>query len=70
MPGKRSRLLPVPSDKVKAIKSLNNHYHDFQRSLAEIRDINDEIKSLLLAIREEQLSIGEGKAGLPGLPSA
>lgn len=69
-PGKRSRILPIPPDKVKAIKSLNNRYHDFQSSLAEIRSLDEEIESLLLAIREEQLHIGEEKAGLPGLPSA
>ena len=69
-PGKRSRILPVPPEKVKALKSLNSQYHDFQRSLTEIRSLDEEIESLLLAIREEQLRLGEEKAGLPGLPPA
>ena len=69
-PGKRSRMLPVPPDKVKTVQSLNSHYHDFQRGLTEIRRLNEEIESLLLSIREEQLRVGEGKAELPGLPPA
>lgn len=69
-PGKRSRMLPVPPDKVKMLKSLNLHYHDFQHALTEIRRLNEETESLLLAIREEQLRLGEGKAELPGLPPA
>lgn len=69
-PGKRSRMLPVSPDKVKTVRSLNSHYHDFQHALTEIRRLNQEIESLLLAIREEQLRLGEGKAGLPGLPPA
>lgn len=69
-PGKRSRMLPVPPDKVKTVKSLNLHYHDFQHALTEIRRLNEETESLLLAIREEQLRLGEGKAELPGLPPA
>ena len=69
-PGKRSRMLPVPPDKVKMLKSLNLHYHDFQHALTEIRRLNEEIESLLLAIREEQLRLGEEKAELPGLPPA
>ena len=69
-PGKRSRMLPVPMDKVKVLKSLNLHYHDFQHSLTEIRRLNEEIELLLLAIREEQLRLGEEKAELPGLPPA
>jgi len=68
-PGKRSHILPVPPDKVKTVKSLNSQYHDFQRSIAEIRKLSEEIDSLLLAIREEQLRLGEEKAGLPGLSS-
>ena len=67
-PGKRSRILPVPSDKVKTVRSLNSHYHDYQHALTEIRRLNEEIESLLLAIREEQLRLGEEKAGLLGLP--
>ena len=69
-PGKRSRMLPVPPDKVKTVKSLNSHYHDFQHALTEIRRLNEETESLLLAIREEQLRLGEEKAELPGLPPA
>jgi len=69
-PGKRSRMLPVPPDKVKMLKSLNLHYHDFQHALTEIRRLNEEIESLLLAIREEQLRLGEEKAEVPGLPPA
>ncbi len=69
-PGKRSRMLPAPRDKVKTVKSLNTQYHDFQHALTEIRRLNEEIESLLLAIREEQLRLGEEKAGLPGLPPA
>ena len=69
-PGKRSRMLPVPPDKVKTVKSLNSHYHDFQHALTEIRRLNEETESLLLAIREEQLRLGEAKAELPGLPPA
>ena len=68
-PGKRSRILPVPPDRVKTLKSLNNHYHEYQHALAEIRRLNQEIDSLLLVIREEQLRLGEEKAGLPGLSS-
>lgn len=67
-PGKRSRMLPVPRDKVKTIKSLNSHYHDFQHALTEVRRMGEEIESLLLAIRQEQLRLGEEKAELPGLP--
>lgn len=70
MPGKRSRILPVPHEKVKTIKALNSRYHDFQRSLAEIRNLCDEIEALLLVIREEQLHSGEKKAGFPDLPPA
>lgn len=69
-PGKRSRMLPVPRDKVKTVKSLNTHYHDFQHALTEIRRLGEEIESLLLGIRGEQLRLGEEKAGLPGLPPA
>ncbi len=69
-PGKRSRMLPVPPDKVKMLKSLNLHYHDFQHALTEIRRLNEEIELLLLAIREEQLRLGEEKAEVPGLPPA
>ena len=69
-PGKRSRMLPVSPDKVKTVRSLNSHYHDFQHALTEIRRLNEEIESLLLAIRQEQLRLGEEKAGLPGLPPA
>ena len=69
-PEKRSRMLPVPPDKVKMLKSLNLHYHDFQHALTEIRRLNEEIESLLLAIREEQLRLGEEKVELPGLPPA
>ena len=69
-PGKRSRMLPVPPDKVKTVKSLNLHYHDFQHALTGIRRLNEETESLLLAIREEQLRLGEAKAELPGLPPA
>ncbi len=69
-PGKRSWMLPVPTDKVKMLKSLNLHYHDFQHALTEIRRLNEEIESLLLSIREEQLRLGEEKAELPGLPPA
>lgn len=69
-PGKRSRMLPVPPDKVKIVRSLNTRYHDFQHALTEIRRLNKEIESLLLSIREEQLRLGEAKAGLPGLPPA
>ena len=69
-PGKRSWMLPVPPDKVKMLKSLNLHYHYFQHALTEIRRLNEEIESLLLAIREEQLRLGEEKAEVPGLPPA
>lgn len=69
-PGKRSWMLPVPRDKIKVLKSLNLHYHDFQHALTEIRRLNEEIESLLLAIREEQLRLGEEKVELPGLPPA
>ena len=69
-PGKRSWMLPVPTDKVKMLKSLNLRYHDFQHALTEIRRLNEEIESLLLAIREEQLRLGEEKAEVPGLPPA
>jgi hypothetical protein len=69
-PEKRSRMLPVPPDKVKMLKSLNLHYHDFQHALTEIRRLNEEIELLLLAIREEQLRLGEEKAEVPGLPPA
>ncbi|MDO8636453.1 MAG: hypothetical protein Q7R34_09470 [Dehalococcoidia bacterium] len=69
-PGKRSRMVPVPPDKVKAIRSVNSHYHEFQHALTEIRRLNEGIESLLLAIREEQLRLGEEKAELPGLPPA
>lgn len=69
-PSKRSRMLPVPPDKVKMLKSLNSHYHDFQHALTDIRRLGEEIESLLLAIREEQLRLGEEKAGLPGLSPA
>ena len=69
-PGKRSRMLPVPPDKLKMLKSLNLHYHDFQHALTEIRRLNEEIESLLLAIREEQLRLGEEKTEVPGLPPA
>ena len=70
MPGKRSRMLPVPVDKVKVLKSLNLHYHDFQHAVTEIRRLNEEIGALLLAIREEQLRLGDEKAELPGLSPA
>lgn len=69
-PGKRSQMLPVPRDKVKLVRELNSHYHEFQHALTEIRRLNEEIEWLLLAIREEQLRIGEKNSGLPGLPSA
>ncbi len=69
-PGKRSRMAPIPRDKLKMVKSLNSHYHDFQHALTEIRRLNEEIEGLLLAIREEQLRLGETKAELPGLPPA
>ncbi len=69
-PGKRSQMLPVPPDKVKMVRSLNSHYHEFQHALTEIRRLHKEIESLLLDIREEQLRLGEEKAGLPGLPPA
>lgn len=69
-PGKRSQILPVPMDRVKVLKSLNLHYHDFQHALTEIRRLNGEIGALLLAIREEQLRLGEEKAELQGLPPA
>jgi hypothetical protein len=67
-PGKRSRILPVPSDKVTTLKLLNGHYHDYQQSLTHIRRLDKEIESLLVSLREEQLRIGEEKVGLPGLP--
>jgi len=63
-------MLPVPMDKVKVLKSLNLHYHDFQHALTEIRRLNQEIELLLLVIREEQLRLGEEKAELPGLSPA
>ena len=67
-PGKRSRILPVPPNKVTTLKPLNGHYHDYQQSLTQIRRLDKEIESLLVSLREEQLRIGEEKAGLPGLP--
>jgi hypothetical protein len=67
-PGKRSRILPVPPDKVTTLKSLNGHYHDYQQSLTQIRRLDKEIESLLVSLRGEQLRIGEEKAELPGLP--
>ena len=67
-PGKRSRILPVPPDKVKILKALNSHYHNYQQSLTHIRRLNKEIESLLISLKEEQLRTGEEKAGLPGLP--
>jgi hypothetical protein len=69
-PGKRSHLLPIPHDKVKALKDLNSRYHEYQQSLTQIRRLNQEIESLLVSLKEEQLRTGEGKAGLPGLPPA
>ncbi|MBI4332816.1 MAG: hypothetical protein HY673_16225 [Chloroflexi bacterium] len=69
-PGKRSRMIPVPRDRVKTIRSLNARYHDFQHAMTEIRRLNEEIESLLLAVREEQLGLGKGKVELPGLPPA
>ena len=67
-PVKRSRILPVPPNKVRTLKWLNGHYHDYQQSLTQIRHLDKEIESLLVSLREEQLGIGEEKAGLPGLP--
>ena len=63
-------MLPVPVDKVKVLKSLNLHYHDFQHAVTEIRRLNEEIGALLLAIREEQLRLGDEKTELPGLSPA
>lgn len=67
-PGKRSRILPVSPAKVKMVKPLNKQYHDFQRALTRIRRLDKEIEALLVSLREEQLRIGEAKAGIPGLP--
>jgi len=67
-PGKRSRILPVPPDKVKILKALNSHYHNYQQSLTHIRRLNKEIESLLISLKEEQLRTGEEKAVLPVLP--
>lgn len=67
-PGKRSRMVPVPRDKVKLVRALNSHYHDFQHALTGIRRLNKEVESLLESLREEQLRLGQEKAGLPGLP--
>lgn len=69
-PGKRSRMVPVPPEKMKVVKSLSKHYHEFQHAVTEMRRVNEEIESLLLSIREKQLRIGEEKAGLPGLSPA
>ena len=63
-------MLPVPADKVKVLKSLNLHYHDFQHAVTEIRRLNEEIGALLLAVREEQLRLGDERAELPGLSPA
>jgi hypothetical protein len=67
-PGKRSRVLPVPPEKVRILKELNSHYHAYQQFLTRIRSLNKEIESLLVSLKEEQLHTGEEKAGLPGLP--
>ena len=67
-PGKRSHLLPIPPDKVKRLKDLNSRYHVYQQSLIRIRHIDQEIESLLVSLREEQLGLGEARVGLSGLP--
>jgi hypothetical protein len=67
-PGKRSHLLPIPADKVKTLKELNRRYHDYQQSLTRIRQMDTEIESLLVSLRDEQLQLGEERIGIPGLP--